>query len=178
MRVCNKYCSFTIHLPASNLPEMQVNQGFSVSRIYSALGSKVINTATDFQYSCCFTCLPDSDVCHGCDGCVSAALTTGIKQEVFEEGETLFCAIDGWFGLVRVKSIELDDTGVLRFVVTDNNGKDIATTREHLRSPSNPDIGWIPSSVPEYGSASRCLTDKEVKTLCSPLHLSPLRKNS
>ena len=65
---------------------------------------------------------------------------------------------------------------MLHFVVTDNNGKDIATTREHLRSPSNPDIGWIPSSVPEYGSASRCLTDKEVKTLCSPLHLSPLQQ--
>ena len=74
---------------------MQVNQGLSVSRIYSALVSKVINTATDVRYSCCFTCLADSDVCHGCDGCGSAALTTDVKQIFFEEGETSFCAIDG-----------------------------------------------------------------------------------
>ena len=73
--------------------------------------------------------------------------------------------------MVRVKSIAIDDADVLRFVVTDSNGKDTTITREHLQSPSNPDIGWIPSSASEYDSATRCLTDEEVKTLCSPLHL-------
>ena len=102
------------------------------------------------------------------------ALATDVKQELFEEGKTWFCAVDGWSSLVRVKSIAIDDAGVLRFVVTDSNGKDVTTTREHLRSPSNPDIGWILSSAPEYDSATRCLTDEEVKTLCSLLHLSPL----
>ena len=172
----NKY-SFTVHHLASNLPEMQVNQGFSVSRIYSALVSKVINTATDFRYSCCFTRFPGSDICQGCEGCSSTVLAADVKQELFEEGETLFCGIDhGWSWLVRVKSMAIDDAGVVRFVVTDSNGKDITTTREHLRSPSNPGIGWIPSSAPEYNSATRCLTDEDVQMLCSPLHLSSLQQ--
>ena len=72
--------------------------------------------------------------------CDSAACATDVKQELFEEGETLFCAVDGWTGLASVKSISIDDTGVLRFVVTDANGKDITTTRDYVRSSSNSDI--------------------------------------
>ena len=140
------------------------------------MASKVINTATDFRYSCFFTILPDPDICHGCDGCGVAAPATDVKQELFEESETLFCAIDGWSGLVRIKSIAIDDAGVLRFVVLDSNGKDITMPREHLRSPSNPDIGRIPSSAQEYDSATRCLTDEEVKPIGSPLHLSSLQQ--
>ena len=89
----------------------------------------------------------------------------------------MFCAIDDWSGLVRVKSIVIDDADVLRFIVTDTNGKDITTAREHLRSTSYPDIGLIPSSAPEYDSATKCLTDEAVQALCSPLHLSPTQQN-
>ena len=48
----------------------------------------------------------------------------------------------------KVKYFSLDETNVLRIIVTNSNGDDIITTKEHLRSPSNPDVGWIPSSVP------------------------------
>ena len=82
--------------------------------------------------------------------------------------------MDGWSRLIKVKSICLDDSSVLHFVVTDSNDKEIITTHEHLRSPSTPDVGWIPSPVPEYGTAVKSLSDEEVEALCSPTHLSPL----
>ena len=167
----NKY-SVTIRHPASNLPEMPINEGFSSAQKYAALVNKVINTAISWRYSCCFTKIQD---CEDFED-YSTVLTTDIKEELFEEGETLFCAIDGWSGLVKVKSIYMDDANVLRFIVLDSNSKEIITTREHLRSPSNPDVGWIPSSTQEYNAAAESLSDKEVEALCSPLHLSPLQQ--
>jgi len=56
------------------------------------------------------------------------------------------------------------------------SNKDIETTSEHLCSPSNPNIGWIPTSVPEYKTASRTLTEEEIKKLTAPTHLSPLQQ--
>ena len=84
----NKH-SLTISTPThdkpTNLPEMQTNQEFSASRMYSALFFRVINTATDFRYSCCFTSLPDPDICHGCTGCDSAACATDVKQDFLKK---------------------------------------------------------------------------------------------
>ena len=54
-----------------------------------------------------------------------------------------------------VKYFSLDETNVLRIVVTHSNGYDIITTKEHLRLPSNPDVGWIPSLVPEYKQSAK-----------------------
>ena len=87
-----------------------------------------------------------------CCGCQSAFTSSkdDILSELFDIGETLFFTNDGWSGLVKVKSVSLDEANVLRIVVTNSNGDDIVTTKEHLRSPANPDVGWIPSSVPEY----------------------------
>ena len=73
-----------------------------------------------------------------------------ITSELFDIVETIFFTNDGWSGLVKVKSFSLDETNVLRIVVTNSNEDDIITTKEHLRSPSNSDVGWIPRSVTEY----------------------------
>ena len=59
----------------------------------------------------------------------------------------------------------MDDSNVLHFVVTDSKDKEIVTTHEHLRSPSTPDVGWIPNSVPEYGAAAKSLSHDEVEAL-------------
>ena len=66
-------------------------------------------------------------------------------------------------GLVTVKSFSLDKTNVLRINVTNSNGDDIITTKEHLRPPNNPDIGWIPSSVPEYKQSAKTLSEKDIE---------------
>ena len=127
----NKF-SLTIRHPESNLPEMPINEGCGISHIYSTLVSKVVNTATNFRYSCCFTKLPDLNDCSDCKNISSednlSSATTDDVQELFEVGETLFCVKDGWSGLVKVKSIYIDDTDVLWFVVTDSNQEDIITT--------------------------------------------------
>ena len=70
-------------------------------------------------------------------------------SELFDIGETIFFANDGWSGLVKAKSFSMDKTNFLRILVTNSNGDGIITTKEHLSSPRNPDVGWIPSSVPE-----------------------------
>ena len=80
---------------------------------------------------------------------VFASSQDDITSALFYIGETLFFKNDGWSGLVKVKSFSLDKTNVLRIIVTNSNGDDIITTKEHLRSPNNPDVGWIPSSVTE-----------------------------
>ena len=38
---------------------------------------------------------------------------------------------------------------------------EIETTREFLKSPNNPDIGWIPSSVPEFKSTANSLSEDD-----------------
>ena len=57
----------------------------------------------------------------------------------------------------------MEETNVLRDVVTNSNGDDIITTKEHLRSPSNPDVGWIPSSVPEYKQSAKTLSEEDIE---------------
>ena len=70
-------------------------------------------------------------------------------SELFDIGETIFFTNNGWSGLIKVKSFSLDKTNVLRIIVTNSNGDDIITTKDHLRSPINPDVALIPSSVPQ-----------------------------
>ena len=81
---------------------------------------------------------------------VFASSQDDITSELFDIGETLFFTNNGWSGLVKVKYFSLDETNILRIIVKNSNGDNIITTKEHLRSPNNPDVGWIPSSVPEY----------------------------
>ena len=75
-----------------------------------------------------------------------------------------------------MKSFSMDKTNVLRIIVTNSNGDDIITTKEHLRSPNNPDVGWIPSSVPEYKQSAKTLSEKDIEKITSPKHLSPLQQ--
>ena len=60
---------------------------------------------------------------------------------LFDIEETLFFTNDGWSVLVNVKSFSVDETNVLRIIVTNSNGDDITTTKEHLLLPNNPDFG-------------------------------------
>ena len=72
-----------------------------------------------------------------------------IISEFFEIGKTLFLTNDGWSGLVKVKYFSLDEANILKIVVKNTTGENIVTTKEHLSSLYNPDIGWIPESAPE-----------------------------
>ena len=116
----------TIHHPDSNLPEMQIKEGYGTSSYFTVLVSKVINTATSFNFSCCFTKLASGDPVASVD---AAAYATDIKSSTFEVGETLFYTRDGWSGLVKVKSLHIDEGGVLRITVRTSANKEIQTTK-------------------------------------------------
>ena len=98
----------------------------------------------------------------GCQS-VFASSQDDITSELFHIGKTLLFTNNGWPGLVKVKSFSLDKTNVLRIIVTNINGDDIITTKEHLCSLNNPDVGWIPSSVPEYKQSSKTLSEKDIE---------------
>ena len=52
----------------------------------------------------------------------------------------------------------------------------IETTKESLRSPDDPDIGWIPTTVPAKTEAATTLTKKEINDITNPATLSPLQE--
>ena len=81
-----------------------------------------------------------SKCCHG-KSTFTTSQNDNTVSEFFEIGETLFLTNYGWSGLVKVKSFSLDKAKILKIVVTNTNGDNIVTTKEHLRSPPNPVIG-------------------------------------
>ena len=46
--------------------------------------------------------------------------------------------------------------------------------KESLRSPDSPDIGWIPTTIPEKESSVADLPDEAIEMLANPIKLSPL----
>ncbi|KAL7542834.1 hypothetical protein ACHAWF_007261 [Thalassiosira exigua] len=169
--------SRTIRHPSSNLPELSINEGFSLATFFRGFVSKAINPSISPQFSCNLTKLePCEDDDSGCCHHACATSRQSLSTELFEVGETLFYSKNGYNTLVKVIALELDDYLVLRFRVAQVNGDEFVTTREHLRSPSNPDIGWIPSTVPEYKAASLDLSDEEISRVALPVHLSPLQQ--
>ena len=95
---------------------MQINQGFGLSTLYTVLVNKVINTAVNFRYSCCFI---------KTDAQASGAYASEVEKSLFEIGETLFYAKDGWSGLVKVKSLFIDSEDVVQITVTSTSGEEI-----------------------------------------------------
>ena len=117
----------------------------------------------------------ENSTCCGCQSVFSSS-QDDIMSELFDIGETIFFTNDEWSGLVKVKSFSLDETNVLRIVVTNSNGDDIITTKEHLRLPRNPYLGWIPSSVPEYKQSAKTLSEEDIEKITSPKHFSLLQQ--
>ena len=60
--------------------------------------------------------------------------------------------------------------------MTNSNGDDIITTKEHLRSHNNPDVVWILSLVPKYKQSAKTLSEEDIEKIMSPKHLSPLQQ--
>ena len=139
-----------------------------MSRLCQHMLAKVINARNHPNHSCCFTKFDDNYI----QDPESHVFATDVKQDIFEVGETLFYTKEGWSGLAKVKSLALDKNGVLRIVFINPNGEDIITTRELLRSPGNPDVGWILISVPENQSSAKEISGDDMNKISLPVHLS------
>ena len=95
---------------------------------------------------------------------------------MFHVGETLLYANAGQTSYVRMEEISLDKKAVLRFRVRTTNDEVIETTKESLRSPDDPDIGWIPTTLPEKKEAVSNITEKEIDDITNPVSLSSLQE--
>ena len=126
------------------------------------------------EYQCTGKLGEHSKCCHG--NSAFARSQNDIVPEFFQIGETLFLTNDGWSGLVKVKYFFLYKANIVEIFVTNSNGENIVTTKEHLRPPYNPDIGWIPYSAPEYIKSDKLLSEEEIENITSTTHLSPLQQ--
>ena len=63
----------------------------------------------------------------------------------------------------------MDTDSILRFKCRTANGEEITATRESLRTPESPDIGWISANVPEMKQASTHLKDEDIAKLSNPV---------
>ena len=105
----------TIQHPPSNLPEISINKGFSLSTTFCALVFIFFNVSNNQKHGCCFTHMDAGDdikdhctgklgehlkCCHG--NSAFATSQNDIVSEFFEIGKTLFLTNNGWFGIVRV----------------------------------------------------------------------------
>ena len=77
---------------------------------------------------------------------------------------------------MKIESINLGSGGVLCFTVKPSDGDSFTTTKEFLRNPDSPDIGWIPTTVSERKSSVANLPDEVIKSMTNPVNLSPLQE--
>ena len=56
------------------------------------------------------------------------------------------------------------------------NDEVIETTKESLQSPDDPDIVWIPTTLPDKKEAAPNLTEKEIDDITNQVSLSPLQE--
>ena len=157
----------TIHHPSSNLPELPINEGFTIASLFSKMvGMKVCLTK---QHCHCHNVhlIPDDR---------EPVPSLELSDQMFHVGETLLYINSGQTAYVRVEKIYLDEDATLRIQVRSKNDELIETTKESLRSPSDPDIGWIPTSIPEKKATVSTLSDDDIKKISDPVTLSPLQE--
>jgi hypothetical protein len=157
----------TINHPASNLPELPINEGFSLAARFT--NAFATNVCRNKKHCHChlFQQIPEDD---------SKKPTIELDSNMFHVGETLLYTNEGHTTYVRVDKIFLDDGAVLTFHVRTKDEKLIKATQESLHAPDAPDIGWIPSTVPDRREAISDLSEKEIKQLSNPVSLSPLQE--
>ncbi len=162
----NRYQRTILH-PASNLPELPVNEGFSLAGLYSRVFGRKISLAKEHCH--CHTSMHIPE-----DGEQQAP--ADLSSNLFHVGETLLYTKDGHTSYARVEEIFFDDDMVLRFRIKTKSDESITVTRESLRAPEAPDIGWIPTNVPEHREAASHLSEEELNAIANPVKLSPLQE--
>jgi len=157
----------TIAHSASNLPELRVNEGFSAAGLYSKAVCFKVKLAKKYCHCHASNLIPgDGENSHKID----------VDSDLFHVGETLLYTNAGHTTYVKVEKILLDNDCVLRFKCKTVSGGEIITTKESLRAPDSPDIGWIPSNVPEKRQAATELDASDFDKLSNPVQLSPMQE--
>ncbi len=163
-----KYERTIIH-PKSNLPELPINEGFSFSSLYSTTVGRVFSTTKHHCHCHASQLIPDTS-----EQRPNPLLE--LSDDMFHVGETLLYTNAGHTVYARVEKIFLGDNATLRFLLRTKDDDLIEATKESLRAPDAPDIGWIPATVPEKEAASATIPPKELEKISNPTQLSPLQE--
>ncbi len=96
------------------------------------------------------------------------------ETNLFHRGETLLYSDSGTTSLARVQDVFINKERIVKLKLLFPSGKEVTTTQQSVRSPDNADLGWVPTSVPDFRANSRLLSDDVLKRLASPQILSPM----
>ena len=72
-----------------------------------------------------------------------------LSSDMFHVGKTILYTNAGQTSYFRIEEISLDEKAVLQFRVRNTNDEVIEMTKESLRTPDDPDIGWITTTLPD-----------------------------
>ena len=149
---------------------MPVNEGSVFASWFQSVFSRKVDDSIDHAHcsSQCHAVVSEEDNLPRIPGKVIE-----FENEIIHPGETLLYTNEGMTSLARVLDVFVDPQGVLRIKLLCTSGKEVVTTQQSVRSPDNPDIGWIPASVPDLRNTSSLLSDEELKKIASPPTLSP-----
>jgi len=162
----NKYQRTIIH-PAFNLPEIRLNEGFSLGGLYSRCVGFKVNLAKHHCHCHASSLIPDED---------DTSKTVDLSSDLFHVGETLLYTNAGHTTYVKVEKIYIDNDSVLRFRCCTSSDELIIATKESLCAPDSPYIGWIPASIPDMKEASNDLSDEDITKISNPVWLLPLQE--
>ena len=157
----------TINHPPSNLPELPINEGFLIFSMFSKIVGTKVCTKKQFCHCHASTLLPEDD---------GLKSQTKLSADMSHVGERLLYSNAGHTIYVKVEEIFLDDDAVLQIHVRTKSEEIIEASKESLRAPDDPDIGWIPTTVTDKIDAASNLSEDDLYKLTNPVTLSPLQE--
>ena len=162
----NKY-QRKINHPPSDLTELPIMEGFLMASMFSKLFGTKVCTTKQFCHCHASTLLPQDD---------GMKIQAKLNADMLHVGETLLYSNVGHTTYVKFEEIFLDNDAVLQFRVRTKSEELIEATKESLRAPDDPDIGWIPTTIPEKTDEASNLSEDDLGKLTNPVSLSPLQK--
>jgi hypothetical protein len=165
----NKFSRTIVH-PASNLPEISVNEGSVFASWFQSIFSRKVDDSIDHAHysSQCHAVVSEEDNLTRIPGKVIE-----FENEIIHPGETLLYSNEGTTSLARIQDVFVDAQGVIRIKLLCTSGKEVVATQQSVRSPDNPDIGYISMLVPDLHNTSCLLSGEELKKTAHPPTLIP-----
>ncbi len=115
----------TINHPKSNLPKLPINEGFTLSSLYSRTIGRVFSTTSHHCHYHASQLIPDT-----LEQPPNPPLE--LSDDMFHVGETLLYTNLGHTTYVCVEKIFLDDNATLQFLLKTKNDDLIEATKESL----------------------------------------------
>ncbi len=163
-----KYSCMIVH-PALNLPEMSINDGFTLHSLWERLVGWHVDPAKHHHYCSLLSHMEDKELNY--DFIWASSLANDIAKTLFHVGKTLLYSKEGHNLFAKVKEIFLVDNNKMKIWIVKPNGLEIVMSKDH------PNIAFVPSTVSEYNKTTQHLSEEELSSVKNPVKLSPLQEN-